>query len=201
MLKPLKLPTNAWSPWKARSELAKDRLPRFAGLKKPSGLLRWAARSSPLLATPALSKPAESPTRGSSVVGSCAEAAAVSAPKSTSVPPSTAPRRLPARVTRTGTSRSFPIPVLPFAAETAVTGVRSYSPFMEMRNLLTRSQSAALAVAAAFLIGGCLGGSDEPEPTAAAEPNVVQAGAPGEPSRELSSEELAKLEEVKHTQA
>ena len=57
---------------------------------------------------------------------------------------------------------------------------------------------AAIPVAA-VLLAGC-GGSDKPppeEPTA----NVVQPGAPGEPTRKLSAEEAAAAESIKHTKA
>jgi uncharacterized protein (DUF305 family) len=62
-----------------------------------------------------------------------------------------------------------------------------------------RARWAAVAFAVAALLGGC-GGSDAPE-NGADEPNVVQAGAPGEPSRKLSAEEAAKIEETPHTKA
>ena len=52
---------------------------------------------------------------------------------------------------------------------------------------------------AAALLVGCGGGSDDR--TERDVGNVVQAGAPGEPSRKLSGEEVAELETVKHTQA
>jgi hypothetical protein len=65
MLKPLKLPTNAWSPWNARSELAKLSEPGLDGLKNPSGLSACASSSSALAAEAASSHPAPSPWRGS----------------------------------------------------------------------------------------------------------------------------------------
>jgi uncharacterized protein (DUF305 family) len=54
-------------------------------------------------------------------------------------------------------------------------------------------------IAAALLLAGC-GGSDKPPPEREAS-NVVQAGAPGEPSRKLSADELADIETTKHTKA
>jgi uncharacterized protein (DUF305 family) len=57
---------------------------------------------------------------------------------------------------------------------------------------------AAIPVAA-FLLAGC-GGSNKPppeEPTA----NVVQPGAPGEPTRKLSAKEAAAAESITHTKA
>jgi uncharacterized protein (DUF305 family) len=52
---------------------------------------------------------------------------------------------------------------------------------------------------AVALVAGC-GGSDDAD-DAADGPTVVQAGAPGEPSRKLSEEEASKLEETPHTKA
>jgi uncharacterized protein (DUF305 family) len=68
-------------------------------------------------------------------------------------------------------------------------------------NSVMRLLSAALALGAALLVAGCFGGSGDEETSGAVEPNVVQPGAPGEPSRSVSTEELAKVESVKHTQA
>jgi uncharacterized protein (DUF305 family) len=53
----------------------------------------------------------------------------------------------------------------------------------------------------AVALAGCSG--DEEEPAAAAEtaPNIVQPGAPGQPSRTLTPEELAAIEQTKHTKA
>jgi uncharacterized protein (DUF305 family) len=59
---------------------------------------------------------------------------------------------------------------------------------------------AAVVPVAAVLLAGCGGDGDRPE-RAAKEPNVVQPGAPGEPSRKLTAEEAADLELVKHTKA
>jgi uncharacterized protein (DUF305 family) len=60
---------------------------------------------------------------------------------------------------------------------------------------------AALALAAALLLAGCSTGSSdsaEGQTTGEAAPNIVQPGAPGEPSRTLSVEELAALEGTEH---
>jgi uncharacterized protein (DUF305 family) len=60
---------------------------------------------------------------------------------------------------------------------------------------------AAAAVGAALLLAGCSTGSSESEegqPTGETAPNIVQPGAPGEPSRTLSVEELAALEGTEH---
>jgi uncharacterized protein (DUF305 family) len=54
---------------------------------------------------------------------------------------------------------------------------------------------------AAVALAGC-GGSDEPPPPPdEPEANIVQPGAPGEPSRKLTEEEAAKQETTKHTKA
>ncbi|HET9509054.1 MAG TPA: DUF305 domain-containing protein [Gaiellaceae bacterium] len=62
-------------------------------------------------------------------------------------------------------------------------------------------RQAALLLAAAALVAaaGC-GGDDSSEGTLTGEtpPNIVQPGAPGEPSRTLSLEELAALESPEH---
>jgi uncharacterized protein (DUF305 family) len=57
---------------------------------------------------------------------------------------------------------------------------------------------------ASVALAGC-GGSDEPEALvgqteAETAPNIVQPGAPGEPSRTLSAEELAKIQPPDHTE-
>ena len=55
-------------------------------------------------------------------------------------------------------------------------------------------------LAAAALVAGCGGDDDSSQPTLTGEtaPNIVQPGAPGEPSRTLSLEELAQLESPEH---
>jgi uncharacterized protein (DUF305 family) len=60
-----------------------------------------------------------------------------------------------------------------------------------------RLRWAAIAV---VLLAGC-GGSDKPPPQEEQTANVVQPGAPGEPSRKLSADELAQVETPKHTKA
>jgi uncharacterized protein (DUF305 family) len=71
-----------------------------------------------------------------------------------------------------------------------------------MRNVFTwrQAQSIAPALTAAVLLAACSGGSDEPQSdqsqSDSGEPiSVVQGGAPGEPSRRLSQEELEQLEQ------
>src|SRR5687767_4142719 len=60
---------------------------------------------------------------------------------------------------------------------------------------------ALIAPVALVLLAGCGdSGNDKPERPADVG-NVVQPGAPGEPSRKLSAEELAEIEQVKHTKA
>jgi uncharacterized protein (DUF305 family) len=70
------------------------------------------------------------------------------------------------------------------------------------RDIRSLRMACALAAAAFLaLLGGCGGDSDQAEPSAAVAPNIVQPGAPGEPSRKLSAEEAAKLGTTKHTPA
>ena len=60
------------------------------------------------------------------------------------------------------------------------------------------------AIAALALFAGCGGGgndSSEEQPAAEATPNIVQPGAPGEPSRKLTPEEAAKIESTPVTEA
>ena len=64
-----------------------------------------------------------------------------------------------------------------------------------------RSRWAGVALTAAVLLSACGGGSDDDRSGRGAEPNVVQPGAPGEPSTKLSAEELAELEPTRHTPA
>jgi uncharacterized protein (DUF305 family) len=54
----------------------------------------------------------------------------------------------------------------------------------------------------AALLAGCSGGgSEETQTVGETAPNIVQPGAPGEPTETLTPEELAQLEESPHTQA
>jgi uncharacterized protein (DUF305 family) len=53
---------------------------------------------------------------------------------------------------------------------------------------------------AAVALAGC-GGSDKPPPPDEPEANIVQPGAPGEPSRKLSAEEATSSETTEHTKA
>jgi uncharacterized protein (DUF305 family) len=73
-----------------------------------------------------------------------------------------------------------------------------------MRNVFTsrRAQSIALALTAAFLLAACSGDSDESSGGSQDQKvNIVQPGAPGEPSRTLSPEEAEKIESPRHTKA
>jgi uncharacterized protein (DUF305 family) len=60
-------------------------------------------------------------------------------------------------------------------------------------------------LAAAALLAGCGGGSDDGEESAAPvgqpAPNIVQPGAPGEPTKTLTPEELAQIPATPHTPA
>jgi uncharacterized protein (DUF305 family) len=68
-----------------------------------------------------------------------------------------------------------------------------------MRVSKRRLRWAVIPFAAAVL-AGC-GGSDRPPPPDEPRANVVQPGAPGEPSRKLSAEEVASVETTEHTKA
>jgi uncharacterized protein (DUF305 family) len=64
-----------------------------------------------------------------------------------------------------------------------------------------RSRSLVAVAAALALLAGCTSGETEAE-AAGDGPRVLQAGAPGEPSRELTPEEAESLElEIEHTEA
>jgi uncharacterized protein (DUF305 family) len=73
-----------------------------------------------------------------------------------------------------------------------------------MRNAFTsqRAQSIALALTAAALLAACAGDSeDDSQPSGDQQVNIVQPGAPGEPSRKLSQEEAEEIETPAHTEA
>src|SRR5918999_4161987 len=67
--------------------------------------------------------------------------------------------------------------------------------------LMTVSRLGAIVLAGALLLVGCSGGEDEDAPQGEAAPNIVQPGAPGQPSRTLSADELAELQPPAHTDA
>jgi uncharacterized protein (DUF305 family) len=74
-----------------------------------------------------------------------------------------------------------------------------------MRNVVTspRAQSIAVALTAAFLLAACSGDSDQ-SPSGGSQDekvNIVQPGAPGEPSRTISPEDAEELESPRHTEA
>src|SRR5688572_11524416 len=73
-------------------------------------------------------------------------------------------------------------------------------PYTAVRGA-SNTRHAAAALGAALLLGACSTGasdSDEDQRTGEVAPNIVQPGAPGEPSRTLSIEELAELERTGH---
>jgi uncharacterized protein (DUF305 family) len=73
-----------------------------------------------------------------------------------------------------------------------------------MRNALTwrRAQLIALAVVAATVLAACAGDSkDDAQRASDQQVNIVQPGAPGEPSRSLSPEEAEEVESPAHTEA
>jgi uncharacterized protein (DUF305 family) len=78
--------------------------------------------------------------------------------------------------------------------------VRAYTPAKRESNGCHRARWASAALAAAALVAGCGGDDDSSQPTLTGEtaPNIVQPGAPGEPSRTLSLEALAQLETPEH---
>jgi uncharacterized protein (DUF305 family) len=86
--------------------------------------------------------------------------------------------------------------------------VRCYT-FLDGEGILvTHSHTAVLALGAAIALGACGGDSDNAQPSAkskpksgTAEPNVIQPGAPGEPSRKLEPDELAQVEPPEHAEA
>src|SRR5918992_659659 len=67
--------------------------------------------------------------------------------------------------------------------------------------LMTVSRLGAIVLAGALLLVGCSGGGGEGAPPGEAGPNIVQPGAPGQPSRTLSADELAEIEASEHTDA
>jgi uncharacterized protein (DUF305 family) len=69
-----------------------------------------------------------------------------------------------------------------------------------MRASNQRWRWTAIVPVAAVLLAGCGGDSRPPEPTPDVG-NVVQPGAPGEPSRKLTAGEVAEIESAKHTKA
>jgi uncharacterized protein (DUF305 family) len=56
-------------------------------------------------------------------------------------------------------------------------------------------------VVVTVLVAGCGGGKDDAPASGETEARIVQAGAPGEPSRVVSADEAAAAGETKHTQA
>jgi uncharacterized protein (DUF305 family) len=60
---------------------------------------------------------------------------------------------------------------------------------------------ALLAFMGVVLLGGCAGDSDDAQKSGVGEPNIVQAGAPGEPSTSLSEDDVADVKSTPHTQA
>src|SRR5918992_1911569 len=63
------------------------------------------------------------------------------------------------------------------------------------------SRVGAIFVSGALVLAGCSGGADDDAPQGEAAPNIVQPGAPGQPSRTLSADELAEIEASEHTDA
>jgi uncharacterized protein (DUF305 family) len=73
-----------------------------------------------------------------------------------------------------------------------------------MRNAFTskRAQSIALAFTLAAILAACSGDSeDDAQPSDDQQVNIVQPGAPGEPSRTLSPDDVEEIESPAHTEA
>ena len=54
---------------------------------------------------------------------------------------------------------------------------------------------------AVAVLGGCADDSDDGDESGAGEPNIVQAGAPGDPSSDLSADSVGEVTATPHTQA
>jgi uncharacterized protein (DUF305 family) len=75
---------------------------------------------------------------------------------------------------------------------------------LAMRNFRSsgrRTRWALLAFIGVVLLAGCTGDSDDVQRSGVGEPNIVQAGAPGEPSTRLSEGDVADVKPTPHTQA
>lgn len=71
---------------------------------------------------------------------------------------------------------------------------------MRASNHVCGWHGAAIALASVTLLSGCGGGSDKAAPaTAANEPAIVQPGAPGEPSRRISADEVDTKAATRYT--
>jgi uncharacterized protein (DUF305 family) len=70
-------------------------------------------------------------------------------------------------------------------------------------SLVNRRNLALTLLAGAALAAGCAGGSEDEggAPAAQPAPNIVQPGAPGEPTRTLTPEELEQLPQTTYTPA
>ena len=64
-----------------------------------------------------------------------------------------------------------------------------------------RRTLGAARVHGVVLLGGCAGDSDDAQKSGAGEPNIVQAGAPGEPSTSSAEDERRDVKSTPHTQA
>ena len=62
-----------------------------------------------------------------------------------------------------------------------------------LRSSGRRTRWTLLAFMGVVLLGGCAGDSDDAQKSGVGEPNIVQAGAPGEPSTSLSEDEVADV--------
>jgi uncharacterized protein (DUF305 family) len=72
---------------------------------------------------------------------------------------------------------------------------------MRTSKAIQRPRWPVVVAAAVALIAGCGGGKDDAPASGETESRIVQAGAPGEPSRAVSDAEAAASGKVEHTQA
>ena len=71
----------------------------------------------------------------------------------------------------------------------------------KLRSSGRRTRWALLAFMGVVLLGGCSGDSDDAQRSGVGKPNIVQAGAPGEPSTSVSEDDVADVKSTPHTQA
>ena len=75
-------------------------------------------------------------------------------------------------------------------------------PYRSSMQIPMGFSSVTCALALALAAGGCFGGSEDTRKSdERSDVTIVQPGAPGKPSRQLTSAEAQKLEETEHTDA
>ena len=65
---------------------------------------------------------------------------------------------------------------------------------------VNRRYATAAMVAAFFALAGCSNSSEDTQTTGETAPNIVQPGAPGEPARTLTPEQLEDIEPPRYTE-